>query len=91
MNEGYSELDLCPMCFSVSLVIRENGETGESHTYCKNPDCQTRKFMEEAKEIREGDIRRAEAESHGIDMDDDSHLAQYDDDPNPYHGTYSEE
>lgn len=25
------------------------------------------------------------------DADDDSHLAQYDDDPNPYSGTYSEE
>lgn len=24
-------------------------------------------------------------------FDDDNHLAQYDDDPNPYHGNYSEE
>lgn len=32
-----------------------------------------------------------ESDPDGDEFDDDSHLAQYDDDPNPYHGTYSEE
>ena len=38
MNEGYSELDLCPFCFNVSLVARTD-ENERQYNVCRTVGC----------------------------------------------------
>ncbi len=104
---GYSELDLCPMCLNVALVVRQDEEE-RTYCYCRNCGYDSKADDDGSKAMAEQDRQDCanEAES-GVELERDTPLgeeldggndaiadamaAHYDDDPNPYSGTYSEE
>lgn len=89
MNEGYSELDLCPMCMNVSLVTRED-ENERPYSYCKR--CPYRSDLTQPeRETPLGEEIDGGNDHVADEVFGEEFHAQHDDDPSPYDGTYSEE
>lgn len=74
----------CPICLELGEAHSDENE--KWHFNCKF--CGYNSDADDSKETR-----RAHAEEHAdaCEAMADSFLSQFDDDPNPYHGTYSEE
>lgn len=52
---------------------------------------QEQKFLDEAHEIRQAEIQREANDMIGFELEAEAQAAMFDDDPNPYHGDYSEQ
>ncbi len=79
----------CPICYNMSLVCHQD-ENERSHGHCL--DCGYNTDADAASEATASvELERDTPLGEELDAQGDAFMAQYDDDPNPYAGTYSEE